>query len=147
MKELKTEGLDDFLKVKDFLIGKIEHYRSELAVNEERIENIVNEPLKQIRLLQGKDTGIIAAIIEGVEVKQDVPKKVVWDQKKMESIIIKIKNAGDDPDKYVTAKYSISEKQFKGFPPAIQTVFIQAREIKIGKARLTFKIKEVRHDS
>ena len=56
--------------------------------------------------------------------------------------MVKIKNAGDDPDKYTIVKYSVSEKQFKNFPPAIQTVFMQAREVKTGKAKITFKIEE-----
>ena len=142
MKESKTEGLKDYLKIQDFCKGKIEHYKSEMTKNEEKIENIVGEPLKQIRLLQGKDTGTITAMVEGFEVKQDLPKKVVWDHEEMKQIVIKIKNTGDDPDKYMSVKYSVSEKQFKSFPPAIQAVFRQAREVKIGKAKLTFKEKK-----
>ena len=143
MKESKPEGLKDYLKIQDFCKEIIEHYKSEMAKNEEKIENIVGGPLKQIRLLQGKDTGTITALVEGFEVKQDLPKKVEWDQEKIQKIMVDIINTGDDPDKYVSAKYSVPGKQFKSFPPAIQAVFRQAREVKVGKAKLTFKIKEV----
>lgn len=143
MKESKPEGLRGFLKVKDFINEKLNHYKSELAEIEGKIENIINEPLSKVRLLQGKDTRTITAMVENVEVKQDVPKKVAWNQDKLKEIRLKIASADDDPDKYMSAKFSVSEKEYKMFPPAIKTVFMVAREIKPGKARLTFKTKEV----
>jgi hypothetical protein len=36
----------------------------------------------------------------------------------------------------------VSEKQFKGFAPEVQAVFMQAREVKTGKAKIIFKIEE-----
>lgn len=139
----KKEKLKNFLEKQAFIKEKIEHYKSELAKNEEKIESVVNEPLAKVRLLQGKDTGTITAMVEGFEVKQDMPKKVVWDQEKLSFLHAKIRFAGDDVDYYIQQKFSVSESNYKNFTPAIKTVFMQAREIKPGKAKLTFKIKEV----
>ena len=136
------KGLKELIQMQEIIKGQIEYQKTELSQVEEEIENKVAEPIKQIRLLQGKDTGTISVMVENIEVKHDLPKKVIWDQGKLKQIVVKIKNAGDDPDKYITVKYSVSEKQFKNFPPAIQTVFMQAREVKTGKAKITFKIEE-----
>jgi hypothetical protein len=143
LKEPKPEGLKDFLKVQNFINEKIEYYKSELAKIDEKIESTVSKPLNQVRLLQGKDTGTIAAMIEDVEVKQDVPKKVVWDQDKLRKVRAKILLAGDVPDNYMSAKFSISEKSYNAFFPEIKAVFAPAREVKPGKAKLSFKLKEV----
>ncbi len=134
--------LKELVQTQKIIEGQIEFQKLELNLTNEAISDIIEKPINQARLQQGKDTGIINLEIEDVEIKHDLPKKVVWDQGKMKQIVIKIKNAGDDPDKYTTVKYSVSEKQFKNFPPAIQTVFMQAREVKTGKAKITFKIEE-----
>lgn len=134
--------LKELVQMQELIKGQIEFQKLELSRVEEGIDLIIEKPINQARLQQGKDTGTINLEIENVEVKHDLPKKVVWDQEKMKQIVIKIKNAGDDPDKYTTVKYSVSEKQFKSFPPAIQTFFMQAREVKTGKAKITFKIEE-----
>ena len=136
------KGLKELIQMQEIIKGQIEYQKTELSQVEEEIENKVAEPIMRVRLLQGKDTGTISVMVENIEVKHDLPKKVVWDQGKLKQIVVKIKNAGDDPDKYTTVKYSVSEKQFKGFPSEIQAVFIQAREVKTGKAKITFKIEE-----
>lgn len=134
--------LKKLIQTQEIIKEQIEFQKIELNQTEEAIFDIIEKPINQARLQQGKDTGVINLEIEGVEVKHDLPKKVVWEQDEIKQIIIKIKNAGDDPNKYTTVKYSVSEKQFKNFPPAIQTVFMQAREVKTGKAKTTFKIEE-----
>ena len=139
---IMIKTLKELIQTQEIIKGQIEYQKTELSQIEEKIENKIAEPIRQVRLLQGKDTGTISVMVENIEVKHDLPKKVVWDQGKLKQIVVKIKNAGDDPDKYTTVKYSVSEKQFKNFPPAIQTVFMQAREVKTGKAKITFKIEE-----
>ena len=136
------KGLKELIQIQEIIKGQIEYQKTELSQVEEEIENKIAEPIKQIRLLQGKDTGTINLEIENVKIKHDLPKQVVWDQGKLKQIVVKIHHAGDDPDKYVSAKYSVSEKQFKSFPSEIRSVFMQAREVKTGKAKITFKIEE-----
>lgn len=136
------KGLKELLQAQKIIKEQIEIEIQKIKLINEEIENKVTEPIRQVRLLQGKDTGTISVMIEDIEVKHDLPKKVIWDQGKLKQIVVKIKNAGDDPDKYTTVKYSVSEKQFKDFSPAIQTFFMQAREVKTGKAKITFKIEE-----
>lgn len=140
---MKTESLKDCLKIQDFIEEKIEHYKAEKVKIEEIIESLVGESLRRSRLLHGKDTGTVVAMVEGIEIKQNLPKRIVWNQDKMKQIVIKIQESGDDPDQYISVKYSISEKQFRDFPLDIRKFFMQAREVNTGKARLTFKLREV----
>ena len=136
---MTKKTLKELLQAQKIIKEQIEIEIQKIKLIDEEIENKITEPIKQVRLLQGKDTGTISVMVENIEIKHDLPKKVVWDQGKLKQIVVKIKNAGDDPDKYTTVKYSVSEKQFKGFPSEIQAVFIQAREVKTGKAKITFK--------
>ena len=104
-----------------------------------QIEAIITAPLSEARLREGKDTGVINLEIDGVPIKQDVPKTVDWDQSKLAGIVDTIRKAGDDPSQYVQVKYSVPETNFKAWPDAIRKVFAPARTVKPGKPKVEFK--------
>ena len=140
---MNKPGLKDLVVLRQSIQDQIELSRTSLADVESQIEAIIDETLNHVRTIQGKDTGMVTIVIDEVEVKQDVPKRVSWDQEKIQGIREKIITAEDNPDLYMSTKFNISEKIYNGFAPAIKTIFMAARTIKAGKAKLTFNIKEV----
>jgi len=104
-----------------------------------KINDIINEPVNQIRTLQKKDTGAVSVDIEGITVKHTAPKKVSWNQKELRSVFLKIKDHGDDPEQYMDMAFKIPEKKYGAFDPAIKAVFDVARTVSTGKPKVEFK--------
>ena len=113
-----------------------------LAEIEESINAIITEPIQHVRLATGKDTGTVECLVQGVMVKSQTSKVVVWDQEKMALLHERIAQHSDDPDAYIKTKitYSIDEKRYKDFQQAIKEVFAEARTVKASAPKLTFDI-------
>lgn len=113
-----------------------------LAEIEESINAIITEPIQHVRLATGKDTGTVECLVQGVRIKSKTSKVVVWDQEKLAWLRERIAQHNDDPDDYMKTKttYSIDEKRYKDFPPAIKDVFAEARTVKASAPKLTFDI-------
>jgi hypothetical protein len=109
---------------KDLLDGVLNHKYGEQAAD--------------FRHLKGKDFGTVRFDDGDVTVISDMPKKPVWDQKQLSSIVEKIQKAGDDPSEYVETAFKISESKFNAWPEHIRSTFEPARTLKAGKA--SFKL-------
>ena len=81
-----------------------------------------DEPFGKVRIQDG-----------GYELHYTVPKKVEWDQKRLAEIREKIAEY-ENPDVYITTKYSVSEASFKSWPKEVQDTFIDARTVKPGSS-------------
>lgn len=112
----------------------------ELNVIEEQINSIITDPIKQARMMAGKDTGTVDVLVNGVMVKHTMAKVVKWHQDKLAAIRQLIAQHNDDPDRYMKTKveYRIDEKAYHDFPEQIKAVFADAREIKAGPPKITF---------
>jgi hypothetical protein len=89
---------------------------------------------------QKKDTGTINIVVDGRTIKSDLPKKVEWDQAKLEDAIDVIINDWNGKiDDYVDTKYIVSEAKWNAWPEPIKTLFRDARTVGVGKE--TFEIK------
>ena len=95
----------------------------------------------EFRNSQGKDFGTVRFDDGEITVISDLPKKPVWDQKQLSTIVQKIQEAGDDPSEYVDTAFKVSESKFKAWPAHIRKTFEPARTLKAGKAvfKLTSK--------
>ena len=133
--------LKELLKQKTEIEEHIKNLQMSLSETMEDIENMVYEEINQQRAVAGKETGTISLLISGVTVKQDIPKKVEWDQDILKDIYTKIKDADDDPALYIGVKYNVPEKSFSTFPAQVQNMFNPARTIKTGKPSYKFEIK------
>ena len=71
---------------------------------------------KALRARLGKDTGIIHFDDQGVRVTTDLPKKPVWDQKKLCEIAERITANGDDPTEYLDITYKVAERKYTAWP-------------------------------
>lgn len=87
----------------------------------------------QLRLAAGKDTGVVHFEDGQVRITADLPKKVEWDQAKLNDITRRIAANGEDPTEYVEISYSISETKFNAWPETLKSAFAPARTLKTGK--------------
>jgi hypothetical protein len=60
---------------------------------------------QELRSRLGKETGIVHFDDDGVLVTAELPKKPVWDQKKLSVIAGRIAAAGDDPAEFLEITY------------------------------------------
>ncbi|WP_374474923.1 hypothetical protein [Zoogloea sp.] len=87
----------------------------------------------QLRLAAGKDTGVVHFNDGQVRITADLPKKVEWDQAKLNDITRRIAANGEDPTEYVEISYRISETKFNAWPETLKSAFAPARTLKTGK--------------
>ena len=87
----------------------------------------------QLRLAAGKDTGVVHFEDGQVRITADLPKKVEWDQAKLNDITRRIAANGEDPTEYVEISYRISETKFNAWPETLKSAFAPARTLKTGK--------------
>lgn len=87
----------------------------------------------QLRMVAGKDTGVLHFDDDQVRVTADLPKKVEWDQKQLADITRRIAASGDDRSQYVDITYRISETKFNAWPDSLKSAFVPARTLRTGK--------------
>ena len=88
---------------------------------------------KALRAQLGKDTGTVHFDDDGVRVTADLPKKPVWDQKKLSEIAERITASGDDPTEYLDITYKVAERKYTAWPEHLREVFAPARTLRTGK--------------
>lgn len=116
--------------------------QTDLKEIDDQITAIITDPIQHVRLATGKDTGTVECLVQGVMVKSQTTKQVVWDQEKLAALRERIKLHDDDPDAYMKSKttYSVDEKKYKDFSPSIKEVFAEARTVKASAPKLTFNV-------
>jgi hypothetical protein len=67
-------------------------------------------------------------------------KKVEWDNQKLGELYSTILAAGENPEEYIEARYTISETKYKSWPEHIRNSFTPARTVKASNP--TFSLKE-----
>ena len=148
---MERRSLKTMLAEKDALAALIRSaldaakpHEDAVAALDTEIAARVADPIRQARTLAGKDTGTVTVVVDGVAVKESIPKTVAWDQDKLAEIRARIAGHGDDPDEYISTKtvttHRVDEKAFAAFPDPIKAVFAPAREVKAGKATTTFTV-------
>ncbi len=88
---------------------------------------------KALRVQLGKDTGTVHFDDDGVRITADLPKKPVWDQKKLSEIAERIATSGDDLTEYLDITYKVAERKYTAWPENLREVFAPARTLKTGK--------------
>ncbi len=105
-----------------------------------QIDAAVQTPLQAKRKTEGKDTGTVTLLMDGIEVKQVITKSVKWDQTKLDAIATRIQTENGDPSKYISRKVTltVAEKEYAAWEPNIQAIFNEARTVKPGSPKITF---------
>lgn len=103
----------------------------------DHIEHALNlkyaERAKHLRLVAGKDSGVVHFDDGDVRITADLPKKVEWDQTLLANLEARIAANGDNPREYIDVSYRVSETKFSAWAVALREQFIPARTVKVGK--------------
>lgn len=110
--------------------------KKQLAKIEDAISKRVADSVKAARDELQKFEGTVRATVEGCEVVSNVPKKVEWNTKELDSIASKISEKGYDPTDWIDFKLSIAEAKYKAMPAALRSLCDTARTMKHGKEQL-----------
>lgn len=95
--------------------------------------------LEEERMRRGKDTGVIHIDDEGYVISEDIPKRVVWDQRMLERIAEQIAHEGDDPRDYIEIELTVPERRYQALPESLQRRFDDARTLVPSTSRLSIK--------
>ncbi len=90
------------------------------------------------RQTAGKDTGTVRIQDGFVTVEADLPKKVVWDQKRLADVGMRLGAEGEDPEEYIDVTYKVQERRYTAWPRHIREHFEPARTVRVGKP--TFRL-------
>ena len=128
------------------LLNKKAEYEANLVIIQEcikdiniDIDHVLAESMASLRKMAGKEFGTVNLLMDGVRITETIPKKIEWDQEKMNALFDAIATAGDDPRAYMRLKLEVSEKAYAEFVPAVQSMFADCRTVKPGKASLKFE--------
>jgi len=78
----------------------------------------------------------------GVDVTVTIPKRVKWDQDKLNSAVETIKGWGENPADYVDIEIKVAERKYDAWPPAIRDLFTPARTVETGKPKIDLAPKK-----
>ena len=98
---------------------------------------------RQCRAQAGKDTGTVRFEDNGFLVIADLPKRVKWDQDKLQHAVEIIRSGwGDDPADYVKTKLDVSEAAFANWPRPVRELFMPARTVETAKPKFQIQMKD-----
>lgn len=94
------------------------------------------------RRMEGKDTGRVRLVTDGVEVVADLPKRTEWDQPRLAEAVATLRGWGEDPADYVAIEMSVPESRYAAWPPRIRALFEPARTVGAGRPSYTLNRKD-----
>ena len=104
------------------------------------LKQCYEEQAKAALLESGRDFGT-AHISDGpLQIKFELPKKVVWDQKLLSEIAERVVACGEQVNSYIDVKLVVSESRYTNWPPALQSQFAGARTVEAGKPSFTLSL-------
>ena len=106
------------------------------------LEQRYNTQAQHQRLSVGKDTGVVHFDDGEVRISADLPKRVTWDQKKLDEIAKRIAASGEDPGQYIDISYKVSERKYDAWPDNLKSSFAGARTLKTGKPSFRLSLLE-----
>ena len=113
-------------------------FKSAKAKFDAALEQRYGDQMRAALLESGRDFGAAHANDGPLKVSFDLPKKVSWDQSKLQAIAQRIAASGERIEDFMDIDLSVSESKFNNWPPALREQFSDARTVKAGKP--TFKL-------
>ena len=89
----------------------------------------------------GRDFGTVHLTDGALHLEFVLPKKVVWDQKKLTELAQRIATAGERPEHYLDIKFSMSETRYAKLRDEFAAQFADARTVDEGKPAFTLTIE------
>lgn len=120
------------------IMDDLAEQKASLALIEDKLRNALDrkygDRARQRRAEEGKDTGAVRFEDNGFVVVADLPKRVKWDQEKLQHAVEIIRSGwGDDPADYVKVKLEVSEAAFANWPRPVRELFTPARTVETGR--------------
>ena len=139
LKELMQKKTDFEAEIKALYEKHITPLQEQISAINIDIEHMLAQRLADLRKLQAKEFGAINLTFDGYKITETVPKKVAWDQTKLNELFDRIAGAGDDPREYMKMELKIGEKEYKELVPEVKVLFAEARTVKPGKPTIAFQ--------
>ena len=131
------------------LVEKLELAEDRLNVEKKTVEAIqkaiakrVSSALDAARKSLGKTEGVIHAVVEGCDVKSDIPKTVKWDKALLNTAAEKIAAIGENPMQFIEWEPSVQERKWEVLPTQLRELIAPARTMKHGKEKISVTITE-----
>ena len=120
------------------IMDDLAEQKASLALIENKIRDALDlkygARARQRRAEENKDTGVVRFEDNGFVVIADLPKRVKWDQAKLQHAVEIIRTGwGDDPAEYVKIKLEVSEAAFANWPRPVRELFVPARTVETGR--------------
>lgn len=118
----------DTKRLEDLLTGAL-HYR-------------YSDRAALLRQAEGKDTGTVSLHDGDFVIRADLPKKVAWNEAKLNEAVETIRSWAENPKDYVLIEVKVPESRYSAWPPAIRALFEPARTVATG--RPTYKVERAK---
>jgi DNA-directed RNA polymerase specialized sigma24 family protein len=140
-KEISSLETRDLMDLNDQIV-KLTSHAKELK---EKLDDALNlrfsEAVKNNLQSENKDTGTTRFFDGAFQIVAEVPKKVTWDNEKMEEIV---KQIPDEKRKsLVKISYSIEERKYSMLSYEYQLLFKKARTITLGKTKFQITLGDL----
>ena len=132
--ELASQSSDSLFRLKNDAADSLTVAKSIVEHIDRALDLKYVARTRQLRLAQGKDTGVVHFDDGDVSVTADLPKKVEWDQKQLHELILRIASGGDNPAEFIETSYRVSETKYQSWHESLRSQFAPARTVKVGKA-------------
>jgi uncharacterized protein (UPF0305 family) len=139
-KEISSLEIYDLMDLSDQLTKLTSHAKELKEKLEDGLNLKFSEAVKNNLRSENKDTGTTRFFDGAFQITAEVPKKVTWDQEKMEELV---KHVPDERRKtIVKITYAIEERKYAELPHEYQELFREARTITPGKTKFQISIGE-----
>ena len=92
------------------------------------------------RLEAGQDFGIVHIEDGPVRICVDTPKRVLWNQRQLETIAKRISASGERAEDYIDITYGIAEARYASWTPTLQKQFAAARTVEAAPSSFALSI-------
>lgn len=140
--DLANESSDSIYEIKGQATALLTTARAVDAWVDKALDLKYSQRARELRLAEGKDTGVVHFEDGPVHITADLPKKVDWDQARLAEITRRISASGDNPAEYVEITYRVSETKFNAWPETLKSAFAPARTLKTGKPGFRLELKK-----
>lgn len=139
---ISSLSINDLVSLKMEIETRYNEAKQQKEMLEEALEVRYLNKAKSLLADNGQNTGTIHFLEENYTISATVPKKVNWDQGKMECIIRGM--TYEQRAQYIDITYKVHEQKFLTHcPPTIRQQLETAREVISGKMKIVFKSVEV----
>lgn len=135
LKELDT--IDDAIyEIEQTISDKLGALQASKIILQNEVDGLILDKARAMLDNKPYKCGTVNLETRRHKIKTTIPKKVTWDQFKLEEVRNKIIDAGRDPAEFIKKTLSVTETDYNKFPEIIKLEFEPARTVEQGKAKI-----------